>query len=147
MLEGDFESNARARGYVLDDQGRLRKHMAIFIDGRQRRDRQDLTDAVAEDRSIPNVQDPHLLAQCGATQNRTRDGGNTFETLTRGLPQEHAYDLVFRHALDVDESGDRLAFGSTTGSLWFSEDAGDSWTTASSNLPPIYEGRFAKPVG
>ncbi len=49
---------------------------------------------------------------------RTRDGGKTFETLSRGLPQEQAYDLVFRHALDVDDSGDRLMFGSTTGSLW-----------------------------
>ena len=76
--------------------------------------------------------------------NRTRDGGKTFETLTRGLPQEHAYDLVFRHALDVDETGDRLAFGSTTGSLWISEDGGDSWQTVSSNLPPVYAVRFEK---
>jgi hypothetical protein len=60
------------------------------------------------------------------------------------LPQEHAYDLVYRHALDVDESGNRLAFGSTTGSLWLSEDAGDSWQALSSNLPPIYAVRFEK---
>ena len=45
---------------------------------------------------------------------------------------------------DVDESGNRLVFGSTTGSLWVSEDAGDSWQTVSSNLPPIYAVRFAK---
>jgi photosystem II stability/assembly factor-like uncharacterized protein len=77
--------------------------------------------------------------------NRTRDGGRTFETLTRGLPQEHAYDLVYRHALDVDEPGERLAFGSTTGSLWMSENGGDEWTTVSSNLPPIYAVRFEKP--
>jgi hypothetical protein len=57
-----------------------------------------------------------------------------------------AYDLVFRHALDVDEAGSRLAFGSTTGSLWVSEDRGDSWTTVSSNLPPIYSVRFEKPT-
>ena len=77
--------------------------------------------------------------------NRTRDAGKSFQTLTRGLPQEHAYDLVYRHALDVDETGDRLAFGSTTGSLWISEDGGDSWQTLSSNLPPIYGVRFEKP--
>jgi hypothetical protein len=76
--------------------------------------------------------------------NRTRDGGKTFETLTRGLPQQHAYDLVYRHALDVDESGNRLAFGSTTGSLWISEDDGDSWRPLSSNLPPIHAVRFEK---
>jgi photosystem II stability/assembly factor-like uncharacterized protein len=75
---------------------------------------------------------------------RTRDGGQTFDTLRKGLPQEHAYDLVFRHALDVDDSGERLAVGSTTGSLWLSENAGDSWQTLSSNLPPIHAVRFEK---
>ncbi|MEZ5365678.1 MAG: hypothetical protein R2748_25950 [Bryobacterales bacterium] len=75
---------------------------------------------------------------------RTRDGGKTFETLSKGLPQEHAYDLVFRHALDVDESGERLAFGSTTGSVWTSDDGGDSWSTVSTNLPPVYAVRFEK---
>jgi hypothetical protein len=74
---------------------------------------------------------------------RTRDGGKSWDTLTRGLPQEHAYDLVLRHALDVDESGDRLAMGSSTGSLWISEDAGDSWREISAHLPPIYAVRFA----
>ncbi|HEX4997596.1 MAG TPA: exo-alpha-sialidase [Terriglobia bacterium] len=76
--------------------------------------------------------------------NRTSDGGKTFQPLTQGLPQIHAYDLVYRHALDVDETGDRLAFGSTTGSLWVSENGGESWQTISSNLPPIYSVRFAK---
>lgn len=78
---------------------------------------------------------------------RTRDGGRTFETLSRGLPQEHAYDLVFRHALDVDDSGDCLAFGSTTGSLWVSDNGGGSWQTLSLNLPPIYAVRFEKRSG
>src|SRR5919109_2130036 len=39
---------------------------------------------------------------------RTRDGGKSFDVLSEGLPQEHAYDLVYRHALDVDASGERL---------------------------------------
>ncbi len=75
---------------------------------------------------------------------RTRDGGRTFETLGRGLPQEHAYDLVYRHALDVDETGDHLAMGSTTGGLWISENAGDSWSCVSATLPPIYQVLFAR---
>ena len=74
---------------------------------------------------------------------RTRDGGASFEVLREGLPQQHAYDICFRHALDVDDSGDRLAFGSTTGSLWISEDQGDSWQTVSAHLPPVYCVRFA----
>ena len=64
--------------------------------------------------------------------------------MTQGLPQEHAYDLVFRHALDVDESGNTLAFGSTTGSVWLSENGGESWETLASNLPPVYAVRFEK---
>jgi photosystem II stability/assembly factor-like uncharacterized protein len=94
---------------------------------------------------VPAVKDEKRIPVEGrVVVNRTRDGGKTFETLTRGLPQEHAYDLVFRHALDVDDTGDRLAFGSTTGSLWVSEDGGDSWQTLSSNLPPVYAVRFEK---
>lgn len=74
---------------------------------------------------------------------RTRDGGASFEVLTRGLPQSHAYDLVYRHALDLSPCGNWLTFGSTTGSLWASEDQGDSWQTVSTHLPPIYITRFA----
>ncbi len=93
---------------------------------------------------IPAMKDEKRYPKDGrVVVNRTRDGGRTFETLTRGLPQEHAYDLVYRHALDVDETGDHLAFGSTTGSLWITEDGGDSWETLSSNLPPIHAVRFA----
>jgi photosystem II stability/assembly factor-like uncharacterized protein len=68
---------------------------------------------------------------------RTRDGGQRFDVLTRGLPQERAWDLVFRHALDIDRSGERLAFGSTTGGLWITEDQGDSWEPLAERLPPI----------
>jgi hypothetical protein len=94
---------------------------------------------------VPAVKDEKRYAAEGrVVVNRTRDGGKTFATLTKGLPQQHAYDLVFRHALDVDDTGDRLAFGSTTGSLWISENGGDSWQTFSSNLPPIYTVRFEK---
>ena len=69
---------------------------------------------------------------------RTRDGGQSWEKLTNGLPQQDSYDLVLRHALDVDGSGTRLAFGSTTGNLWISENQGDSWSQVSGTLPPVY---------
>jgi hypothetical protein len=52
VLEAVFAGNARARGYVLDDQGRLRKHMAIFVDGSPIRDRVGLSDPVPEDSEI-----------------------------------------------------------------------------------------------
>lgn len=75
---------------------------------------------------------------------RTRDGGQTFDVLTDGLPQENAYDLVYRHALDIDTSGKRLAMGSTTGSLWLTEDQGDHWQTLSTHLPPVFVVQFAR---
>lgn len=68
---------------------------------------------------------------------RTRDGGESFETFAAGLPQEEAYDLVYRHALTVGVDGRTLAMGSTTGSLWLSADAGESWRLLSAHLPPI----------
>jgi photosystem II stability/assembly factor-like uncharacterized protein len=71
---------------------------------------------------------------------RTTDGGQTWEQLREGLPQEHAYDVVYRHALHC--RGDLLAFGSTTGNLYVSEDRGDSWQVAGNNLPPVYSVRF-----
>jgi hypothetical protein len=96
---------------------------------------------------VPAIKDEKRIAADGrVVVNRTRDGGKTFQTLSQGLPHEHAYDLVFRHSLDIDETGDRLAFGSTTGSLWISENGGDSWQTLSSNLPPVYAVRFEKPA-
>lgn len=73
---------------------------------------------------------------------RTTDGGATFQQFGRGLPQEHAYDLIYRHALDVDGQGGALVMGSTTGSLWSSTDGGESWDTVSHHLPPIYCVRY-----
>ncbi len=72
---------------------------------------------------------------------RTRDGGKSFEVLDRGLPT-NSWDLVYRHALDVDGSGERLAMGSTTGNLWVSEDGGEQWAQVSAHLPPIAQVAF-----
>jgi hypothetical protein len=73
---------------------------------------------------------------------RTRDGGRSFDVLRDGLPQHHAYDLVYRHGLDVDGTGERLAMASTTGNLWISENGGESWRHVSAHLPPVYQVAF-----
>jgi photosystem II stability/assembly factor-like uncharacterized protein len=72
---------------------------------------------------------------------RTSDGGASWEQLREGLPQDNAYDVVLRHAFG--NRGDVLAFGSSTGNLYVSEDRGDSWQTVANNLPPIYSVRVA----
>ena len=51
-LDAVFAANARARGYILDEQGAVRQHIAIFIDGEQIRDRIALSDAVSEKTEI-----------------------------------------------------------------------------------------------
>ena len=94
---------------------------------------------------VPGIDDERRIPVDGhVVVSRTSDGGKSFDVLRNGLPQQHAYDLTFRHALDVDETGNRLAFGSTTGSLWVTENSGDTWTSVSTHLPPVYCVRFVK---
>ena len=52
VLDTIFAANPRARGYVLDDQGALRKHMVIFVDGHAIRDRAGLSDPVSDQADI-----------------------------------------------------------------------------------------------
>ena len=69
---------------------------------------------------------------------RTSDGGKSFSVLRDGLPQQHCYDLVYRHGLAVSGDGRSVLMASTTGSVWMSDNAGDSWQTVSSTMPPVY---------
>jgi photosystem II stability/assembly factor-like uncharacterized protein len=73
---------------------------------------------------------------------RTRDGGKSWQTFRAGLPQRDAYDLIYRHGLAVAGDGKRLAMGSTTGSLWVSDDAGEHWQLVNAHLPPVYAVHF-----
>lgn len=74
---------------------------------------------------------------------KTTDGGRSFRQLRTGLPQVHNYDLVFRHAMDLDPTGDQLIFGSTTGNVYVSEDGGERWQELAEHLPPVYAVRWA----
>lgn len=51
-LESVFTDHPQLRGYILDDQRRLRQHVVIFVDGRTIADRINLTDAVSESSEI-----------------------------------------------------------------------------------------------
>jgi photosystem II stability/assembly factor-like uncharacterized protein len=93
---------------------------------------------------VPAIKDERRVPVDGRfVVSRTRDGGKTFEVLTNGLPRENAYDLVYRHALAIDDTGNRLAIGSTTGGLWVSENQGDRWLQVPARLPPVQAVRFA----
>lgn len=56
VLDAYFERNPRVRGYVLDDQGAVRKHVAIFLNRGPIRDRTGLSDPVSEDDTIFVIQ-------------------------------------------------------------------------------------------
>jgi photosystem II stability/assembly factor-like uncharacterized protein len=91
---------------------------------------------------VPAVSDEVRMAVDGALcVARTTDGGESWQTLRAGLPQQGAFDIVFRHALDL--AGDTLAFGSTTGNAYISDDRGETWECLGNHLPPIYCVRFA----
>lgn len=51
-LEAAFRGNPRLRGYVLDDQGRLRRHVVVFVDGEPITDRERLADPVGPDARV-----------------------------------------------------------------------------------------------
>lgn len=69
---------------------------------------------------------------------RTRDGGDTWQPLTHGLPQRNAYLSMFRGALATDSADAAGVYaGTSTGQLYASRDSGDTWRPVSEHLPPI----------
>jgi hypothetical protein len=93
---------------------------------------------------VPAIKDERRIPVDGnVVVARTRDGGRSFTVLREGLPQGDAYDIVLRHALAIDSSGDHLAFGSTTGGFWTTQDQGDHWCMLDARLPPVYAVTFA----
>jgi photosystem II stability/assembly factor-like uncharacterized protein len=70
----------------------------------------------------------------------TRDAGQSWRPRGEGLPQKDAYLTVLRQAFDHAGEGNglELYFGTTTGELFGSPDAGATWATLATHLPPIY---------
>ena len=90
---------------------------------------------------VPGKSDQERMAIGGSLfVARTQDGGQSWQSLREGLPQENAYDVFYRHGLGYSDG--RLAFGSTTGNLYVSENRGENWITVANNLSPIYAVRF-----
>jgi len=69
---------------------------------------------------------------------RSRSGGESWEALTRGLPQRHCYVNVLRDAMAVDSGRPcGIYFGTTGGQVYASADEGDSWKALARHLPPV----------
>jgi hypothetical protein len=69
---------------------------------------------------------------------RTRNGGASWEALTRGLPQRDALETVLRDGMDVDELNPAgVYFGTRSGKIYGSSNGGASWDQVIGGLPPI----------
>jgi photosystem II stability/assembly factor-like uncharacterized protein len=69
---------------------------------------------------------------------RSRTGGNEWEPLTNGLPQQDCYVNVLRDAMAVDRLDEcGVYFGTSGGQVYASKDGGDHWTAIAQNLPPV----------
>lgn len=69
---------------------------------------------------------------------RSRNGGNEWEALTQGLPQENCYVNILRDATSTDRlDPGGIYLGTTGGQVYVSPDGGDNWSPIVSHLPPV----------
>ncbi len=95
---------------------------------------------------IPLVADLDRVTPEGRVQvYETRDAGATWSARGDGLPSEDAYLTILRQAFGREGSGSGMGlfFGATSGDVFGSRDAGATWFTAASKLPPVHSVRVA----
>jgi hypothetical protein len=69
---------------------------------------------------------------------RSKTGGNEWEPLTKGLPQENCYVNILRDAMAVDSLDDcGIYFGTTGGQVYVSPDGGNNWSAIVRDLPAV----------
>jgi photosystem II stability/assembly factor-like uncharacterized protein len=88
---------------------------------------------------VPITSDSHHFPPEGKLRvYRSRTGGNEWEPLTKGLPQQDCYVNVLRDAMAVDRLDScGIYFGTTGGQVYASADGGDSWTPIVRDLPAV----------
>jgi hypothetical protein len=88
---------------------------------------------------VPITSDSHHFPPEGRLRvYRSRTGGDEWEPLTRGLPQENCYVNVLRDAMAVDSLDScGIYFGTTGGQVYASADAGDNWAPIVRDLPAV----------
>ena len=85
---------------------------------------------------IPAVSDEVRVAHdLALTVCSTEDAGQSWNALRNGLPQEHCFEIVFRHSLAISKN--ELVFGTTTGNIYYSENYGQDWICLSPNLARV----------
>jgi photosystem II stability/assembly factor-like uncharacterized protein len=95
---------------------------------------------------IPLVADIDRVTPDGRVRvYETRDAGETWSERGDGLPAEDAYLTILRQAFGREGSGESMGlyFGATSGDVFGSRDAGGTWFTAATKLPPVHSVRVA----
>ena len=95
---------------------------------------------------IPLVADVDRVTPDGRVRvYETRDAGASWTARGDGLPGDNAYLTILRQAFDRDGSGPDMGlyFGATSGDVFGSGDAGATWFTAATKLPPVHSVRVA----
>jgi photosystem II stability/assembly factor-like uncharacterized protein len=121
----------------------------------------DIGEGLPSDFGFPIVVDPadpdsaYVIPLVGAEDRTTpngdvrvweaRDAGETWSPRGGGLPGGDAYLTILREAFDSCGAGETLElyFGATSRDVFGSGDAGASWSTTASHLPPVYSVRAA----
>ena len=87
---------------------------------------------------MPQESDEHRIPVDGKLRiYRSADGARTWQDASRGLADAPGYAGVLRTAMTTDHHG-LVAFGTTSGELYVSEDSGDSWSPVDGTLPRIF---------
>jgi hypothetical protein len=88
---------------------------------------------------VPITSDAHHFVMDGKLRvYRSRTGGEEWEPLTNGLPQENCYVNVLRDAMAVDSLDEcGVYFGTTGGQVYASPDGGDHWNAIVRDLPAV----------
>ncbi|HLI43177.1 MAG TPA: hypothetical protein VKU92_01755 [Acidimicrobiales bacterium] len=89
---------------------------------------------------VPITSDSHHFPPEGRLRvYRSRTGGNEWEPLTKGLPQQHCYVNVLRDAMSIDRLEPcGVYFGTTGGQVYASANEGDTWESVARDLPAVY---------
>ena len=76
---------------------------------------------------------------------RTQDAGRSWQRQDAGLPPKNAWFTVKRQCMCADDHGRSpgVYFGTTSGEIWASRNAGESWETLATGLPHVYSVRWA----
>ena len=114
----------------------------------------DIAKGVPSDFGFPMVMHPHdpetayvlplegAEFRCGPEAKlrvyRTRNGGRSWESVSRGLPQKDAYETVLRDSMEADTLRPAgIYVGTRSGKLYGSRNEGASWRLIRDGLPPV----------